>query len=108
MLGYMRGAQHRELKTLIEQLADFIAQKFFELEAKMDHLAATKLDKTDAKKMIEEVAERKTNKMLAAMDAYAARTDAYKQEHDMLSAQVNRHERWHHEAAKKLDIDLDY
>lgn len=44
----------------------------------------------------------------AAVDAYAKRADAFFQEMVMLSHKVDRHERWLHQIAEKLDVKLEY
>ena len=43
-----------------------------------------------------------------AVDAYAKRADAFFQEMVMLSHKVDRHERWPHQIAEKLDVKLEY
>jgi hypothetical protein len=52
-----------------------------------------------------------TNKfdiLQTSVDAYAKRADTYFQEMVVLAHKVDRHEKWFHLIAEKLDIKLEY
>lgn len=46
--------------------------------------------------------------LLTSVDNYAKKADTYFQEMVVLSNKVNRHERWFHLIADKLNIKLEY
>lgn len=46
--------------------------------------------------------------LLTAIDAYAKKVDTYAQEMLMLAHKVDRHEKWLHQIAEKLEIKLEY
>lgn len=115
ILGIVNKKDHKELKTLIEDLAEFaaerftfVAQKFSLLETKIEFLVDTKADKVDVERIVEEVSERKKNEVLGTIDAYAKRSDDRQQEHDMLVRQIDRHDGWIKKIARKTDVKLDY
>ncbi|MCX6739927.1 MAG: hypothetical protein NTZ49_01715 [Candidatus Parcubacteria bacterium] len=43
-----------------------------------------------------------------AVDSYAKKADTYFQEMVMMNQKLNRHEKWFHMIADKLDIKLEY
>jgi len=48
------------------------------------------------------------NKMMNAIDKYAAKADTYFQEMLALAHKIDIHEKWIHQIAEKLDIKLEY
>lgn len=97
----MNTKEYRELKGLIEQLAEFVAEQFHRIEG-------TKADKADVQRIVDEANEKQTDKILSVMDKYAKEFHDQKQEHRMLKGQVNRHDRWINKIALKTDVKLDY
>ena len=86
----MEKKEYKELKTLVEQLAEFVAEQF-----------------VTVRNEIEEVSERKKNDILGVIDAYAKRADDQWQEYVMLTGQVKRHDRWIRRVAKDTGTKLE-
>ena len=52
--------------------------------------------------------EAKFDDILTSVDNYAKKSDTYFQEMVMMNQKLNRHEKWFHMIADKLDIKLEY
>jgi len=73
-----------------------LAQRMFSVEEKIENLQENMADKEDV------------NKLLNAIDASAKREATDIEEMASLSHKVDRHDKWLHQAAQKLDIKLEY
>lgn len=78
------------------ELIQYLDDKFFRVETKLDRLEENKADRSDV------------NNLFNAVDAYAKKADAYFQEMVALSHKVDRHEKWLQEIAEKVGIKLKY
>jgi len=74
-------------------------QKLIEVFATRDEVA-TKKDLEELHGMF--------NDLQTSVDNYAHKADAYFQEMVMMNQKLNRHEKWFHLIADKLDIKLEY
>ncbi len=63
--------------------------------------------KTDMDNRFDEV-DKKFSDLQTSVDAYAKKADTYFQEMVMLSHKVDRMEKWLHEVAEKIGIELKY
>jgi len=82
-----------QLRTILTEeltkVAGQIFQRFDALEAKVDL-------KADA------------DRIYKSLDGIAKRLDDDEAERAAMTAQIDRHERWHHQAADKLGLKLEY
>jgi hypothetical protein len=74
------------------KLFKYMTNRFDKLEAKID----SKADET------------KVDKILGLLDAMAVQQEIDQHERLAMSNQLDRHEKWHHKAAKKLNLNLGY
>lgn len=91
----------RQLLDLKENKADkgsmaSLMQRMFDVEEKIENLQENMATKEDV------------NKLLNAIDASAKRETTDIEEMASLSNKVERHDKWLHQAAQKLDIKLEY
>ena len=80
------------MKEEFSELIEYLDERFTRIEKQLE----TKAEKTDV------------DILLTAVDTYAKKADTYFQEMVSLSHKVDRHEKWLHQVAEKLDIKLDY
>jgi len=73
-----------------------LEQRMFGMEEKIEYLQENMANKEDV------------NKLLNAIDASAKKEAIDTQEMASLSHKVDRHDKWIHQAAQKLDIKLEY
>jgi len=70
----------------------------------MQKVFATKNEMQDFR----EEMQKNFSDLQTAVDAYAKKADAYFQEMVLLSHKVDRHEKWMHQIAEKLNLKLEY
>jgi hypothetical protein len=103
MLEVVKKNEYKELKSLIlgvesgqAKFLNLMVENFGNVYARLDRLEENKADKQDVQKLLD------------AMDASTKLLSDQKQEHDMLTGQVARHDGWIKKIAKKTDVKLDY
>ena len=80
---------NQELAKFTGQLTQSFNERFDRLEKKVD-------GKADGERVYR------------TLDGIAKRLDDDGAERAAIQSQLDRHERWHHQAADKLDLDLEY
>ncbi len=89
----MSKREYSELTKLISELMLFVGDQFEQVNYKLDQ----KADKAEVSLLFAELREELDRK-----------ADTYFQEMQMLSAKVDRHEKWHQQTAQKLNMKLEY
>lgn len=84
--GYARSMSHDEFTKLFK----YMQVEFKEINTRLDQM----------------VTKAEFNTYVDAVDAFAKRTETYHQEMLALGHQVARHEKWHHQTAKAIKLDL--
>jgi hypothetical protein len=90
----MTDEQLRDI--LNQELAKFAGQLSRSLNARLDRLEAKLDSKADAERIYQ------------TLDRIAERLDDDDKERAAMNAQLDRHERWHHQTADTLHLKLDY
>lgn len=72
-----------------------LARMFTYMEKRFDRLEETKTDKTDF------------NRLYDRLDGLIMRIDEDREERLAMTSQLNRHERWHHQTADRLGLELE-
>jgi hypothetical protein len=85
----LRDILNQELAKFAGQLSQSFNERFDRLEAKVD-------GKADAERIYQ------------TLDRIAKRLDDDGAERAAMNAQLDRHERWHHQTADTLHLKLDY
>lgn len=85
----LRIVLNQELAKFAGQMFQYFDKRFNELEAKVD----TKAD---------------ADRVYRTLDGIAKRLNDDVAERGAMNRQLERHERWHHQAADKLNLKLDY
>jgi hypothetical protein len=93
MMGDMTEDKFRDI--LNQELAKFIGQ----INRRFDGLEKQVASKAD---------DAKVDKVLGLLDAIAKQQEIDQHERLAMNHQLDRHERWHHQAADKLGMKLDY
>jgi len=81
--------------TNIDEKFDNVDEKFVNIERELNSLQESKADKSDI------------NNLMNALDAYAKKADTYFQEMVMLAHKVDKLEKWIHQIAGKVGINLE-
>jgi uncharacterized coiled-coil DUF342 family protein len=94
-----------DIKNLTEYQKEIFANKedFSKLSAEVVNIKESMATKDDLKELKGMFIDLQTS-----VDNYAKKADAYFQEMVILSHKVERHEKWFHLIAEKLDIKLEY
>jgi len=79
----------------IDEKFDNVDEKFVNIERELNSLQESKADKSDI------------NNLMNALDAYAKKADTYFQEMVMLAHKVDKLEKWIHQIAGKVGINLE-
>lgn len=81
-------------------MSDDQFMKLFNLLEKTREEMNARFEQTASKAQAEE--------LISAVDGYAKQAETNYQELQALGSQVDRHERWHNEAAEKIGLKLSY
>jgi hypothetical protein len=83
-------------EILNRELAKFAGQMFQHFDERLDKLETELATRADGERIYR------------ALDSIAKHLDTDDAERAAMNAQLDRHERWHHQTADKLGLKLDY
>jgi len=87
-----------------EQLRDILNQELAKFAGQITASFSERMDKLEADLATKADGER----VYRALDGIAKRLDDDAAERAAMQSQLDRHDRWHHQAADKLKVQLDY
>jgi len=92
------------------ELIKYLDKKFSKIEEDISNLQVRVLDNLAEIKKNREIMATKVevNKLVDAVDAYMKQGDEYRQEVVALGNKVDRHDKWIHILAERLNLKLEY